>query len=330
MTFRSVPKTHGHLGCLAKKAALAAAELELELDLHHNRSVSIVAEIEDLWGGPGVEASMGKEGILMLAREREDAAAAARRLAFAAARAFNAKAVDCLKSHFGRSWNERWMQAGITGGSLQQPYEPADWLTRLRDHFRSNPQHEHAGFGITAREADRLNTELYQAISEENAAMAARRDARQARDAAFEKLRRRMVGLRAELEQLLEPTDNRWIRFGFRRPVDRHIPEEVEGIEVHDRRDPGGIVVQWERSTGADSYRVSTEVEGSMEGPVEAGIFAGRTVLISGLPPGAEVVVRITARNSAGETRPASARFRLRSAESEARTARFVMGPGAG
>jgi hypothetical protein len=67
---------------------------------------------------------------------------------------------------------------------------------------------------------------------------------------------------------------------------------------------PGQVVVTHGGAPRAVGYRVSWRVKDSDAAPTVAGLFADRTVNLSGLPSGAHVAVSVTARNEAGETRP--------------------------
>ena len=59
-------------------------------------------------------------------------------------------------------------------------------------------------------------------------------------------------------------------------------------------------------SARAFDYRVSWNVQNGSGDSTVVGLFADLAVTLSGLPSGATIVVRVTARNNAGETQPAN------------------------
>jgi hypothetical protein len=212
--------------------------------------------------------------------------------------------VDHLKGYLGRSWNNRWVAAGFTSGSLQLPKDPKSLLLEFRAYFALNAAHESASNGVTAAQANTLAAAIDAALLAEAQANTARDAAVEARDASFDRLRSRIVGLRHELGQILEPDDMRWRAFGFARPIDRRIPKVVTGLIVRPGTVAGEIIVEWPAASGAENYRVVRFVQTVDNEPVEVGLFSDRTVIISGLPSGKTVIVSVTARNPAGETLP--------------------------
>jgi hypothetical protein len=160
--------------------------------------------------------SAGKQGQLNLQRDAYNAAANTRRLAVEAAETFNGNAIDLLKGRLGRNWNP----AGRRRVSLAAPASAARSaaaLLEFRGYFVLHPAHENVATQITAVRADTLATAISDAVHDENAARTARNTAANLRDAAFEQLRSRLVGVRRELEELLEDDDERWVTFGFTR-----------------------------------------------------------------------------------------------------------------
>ena len=199
-----------------------------DIGLKHNDAVAITADFHDLVGlhDAGPEAA-GKEMKLNQARFALIPLAQSRRAAVAEARTFNERAIDLLKSHLGRRWNPNWLAAGFVRASLALPRDPFALLLQLREYLRANPGQEVESIGVTAARADALATAIGASTVAEAHAVAARTAARKARDAAFKKLYKRMVGLHAELKQLLASDDMRWRTFGFARPSDRRRPQAV-------------------------------------------------------------------------------------------------------
>jgi len=273
--------------------------------LHPIRVSKLEGTALDYVGAPGTDPlTAGKRGQLNQKRLALQVAQAIRRNAIDAGRAYNERALDHLKGYLGRSWNNRWVGAGFTGGSLRLPYNPKSLMLEFRAYFALNAAHESASNGVTSAQANTLAAAIDAAQLAEATATTARDLASKARDASLEKLRSRIVGLRGELEQILDPDDMRWRTFGFARPVDRRIPKPVTGLTVRQGTVAGEIIVEWPASVGAENYRVTRLVQTVDTEPVEVGLFSDRMVIINGLPSGKTVIVSVTARNPAGETLP--------------------------
>jgi hypothetical protein len=305
MTIRVIPITHDGLIALSTQCVTGATALGVELDLKTNNAASVSADHYDLVGAPGTDpATAGKRGQLNLKRQAAQAAQAVRRNAINAGRTYNERALDHLKGYLGRSWNNRWVAAGFTAGSLQLPRDPKSLLLEFRAYFALNAAHESPSNGVTAAQANTVALAIDAAFLAEAQANTARDAAVEARDQSLERLRKRIVGLRGELEQVLEPDDIRWRTFGFARPIDRRIPKAVTGLTARQGTVAGEIIVEWPASSGAENYRVLRQVQAVDAEPIEVGLFTDRTVIINGLPSGKTVIVSVTARNPAGETLP--------------------------
>jgi hypothetical protein len=66
------------------------------------------------------------------------------------------------------------------------------------------------------------------------------------------------------------------------------------------------VQVRWEPSSLADNYRVTRQIQGVDPEPVEVGLFADPLAIVTSLPSEATVTIQVSARNSAGETLPAT------------------------
>jgi hypothetical protein len=293
---------------LGHHCVTAASDLAAEVNLKQNNSPAIAADLYDFVGLPGTDpATAGKQGAFNQRRIAVTAAANLRRTAVQQGRDFNAKAVNHLKMFLGRRWNPLWQSVGFTNGSIALPNDPMPLLLKLRPHFIANPTHELAAEEITAAKANTLTLTINAAFNAESTAVAARDNARDARDLSAAKLRSRLVGLRSELEQLLADDDHRWRRLGFTRPIDRRIPAVVTGLTLRPGGVVGEVIVEWQPSVGAQSYRVLRLIQTVDASPLEVGLFNEPMAIISGLPSGKTVVVTVSARNEAGETLPTSA-----------------------
>jgi hypothetical protein len=136
-------------------------------------------------------------------------------------------------------------------------------------------------------------------LSDTSAALEA--TAIQERDEAIRKLRRRLSALRNELTLLLGVDDPRWYQFGFSRPADGRIPAIVEGVEITSSG-AGTLLVRWEAASLAENYRVTRQIQGVDLQPVDVDLFSDLLAIVTGLPSGATVIIRVSARNGAGET----------------------------
>jgi hypothetical protein len=301
-----VPNIIGGIIILAGPSLAGATTHGVALNITHNDAQKIATDYYDVVGQPGAGLSAGKQGQLNQKRIAVTEAENIRRQRIAAGLVFCGNAVDHLKEALGRTWNPRWQAAGFTQGSLAMPRNPVPLLFDLRSYFIANPAQELPAKDLTAADADALATAIENAERDLNLARSARKTAAEARDAAIQKLRRRLVGLRSELDQILDDDDARWLDFGFSRPVDRRIPKAVTGLTLRPGGLTGEIIVEWEPSVGALNYRVLREVLTVDTEPVEVGLFGDRMVIINGLPSGKTVRVSVASRNEAGETLPAS------------------------
>jgi hypothetical protein len=114
-------------------------------------------------------------------------------------------------------------------------------------------------------------------------------------------LRDRLVSLRGELEQLLEDDDGAWYEFGFRRPADGTMPLAVTVLTLTPGT-AGMVLVNWDATSRATSYRVTWKPTGSSGEPAEVGLFPVTECTLTGLPSGTPITIGVTARNESGET----------------------------
>jgi hypothetical protein len=305
MVVQTVPRDETGFVAVCAKCASAITAHAVSLNVKQNDPTAVTTDYYDYVGQPGTDPlTAGKRGQLNQKRQAVKAAEAARRNAFGAGRDFNARAVDHLKGYLGRRWNTRWVAAGFSEGTLRLPRNPVSLLLELRAYFAINTPHELPANGVSAAQANTLALAIAAAELAEGNAIDARNIATKARDESFNRLRDRIVGLRNELEQLMEPDDMRWRTFGFARPIDRRIPKTVTGLTLRAGGQPGEIIVEWPAAIGAENYRVLRQVQTVDNEPIELGLFSDRMVIINGLPSGKTVIVSVTARNPAGETLP--------------------------
>lgn len=252
---------------------------------------------------PPVAAIAGKQPLYVEARVAHAQARAARTAAQEAGLKFAAQAVDTLKGVLGRRWNSQWAGVGFTDGSIAIPSDPLPTLTLLEAHYRTHAEHETAALDLTAVKAELAKQAIVTARAAANAARREEGLAKQARDAAFAKLRMRISLLREELGGLLDDDDPHWYDFGFRRPVDGQTPDLVDSLTLR-LGAPGEVVAEWSRARLADNYRVSWKLADAAPEvePTQVGLFADQQAIITGLPSGVTITVIVTARNGSGES----------------------------
>jgi hypothetical protein len=295
----------------ANHAETGARHHGVAVGLKHNLAGDIQRDKESVYGrrqdplNPDPAAPIGKRAEHAQARAQAADARAALRAALGAGREYCADATDILRPHLGRRWNSKWHAAGFSAGSLRQT-DPVPRLGLFRAYFRLHPEHENAALKLTAAEAD-VQLAAIEAAQSNNADKATlEATAKKERDEAIRQLRRRLSGLRSELDLLLGDDDPRWYQFGFSRPADGRIPAPVFAVNVQPAG-PGALNVRWDRSALADNYRVLRQVRSIDPQPIEVGLFADPLAVISNLPTGATVTILVSARNSAGETQPTEA-----------------------
>lgn len=304
---RSIPRGRADVIAKAAQALEGLQAIGAEVGIELNTAARLAAELADFVGASGEAKGGGKRATFDTARAAQSRSFVARRRAIADGMAFCGMAVDVLKGRLGRRWNGRWLAVGFTH-SLELPRTPVALLISLRSYFRDHPEHEVPAMDVTAARADTLLADIELANSTVLETRQIRGEASKASTAAFAKLRKRLTGLRHELDQLLSRDDERWWRFGFSRPTDTRLPARVEGLEARCVGN-GMAVVQWNRSARAIDYRVQWAPANSTGPATELPLVDGLNVTLEGLPPGATIEVAVSARNEVGDTVPAHVQF---------------------
>jgi hypothetical protein len=307
MTLTTTSKSIASLGTSASAALTGAINLGTVINLEHNDAEAIGTDYHRLFGDPNAavpELRVGKQGEYTEAKSQAIAATAANRLTVKAGQSFFIASIDLLRSSYGRVWNSVWNAAGFTFGSLAVPKNPRSALVEFRAYFLLHPERESVERNVNATRAQALIIQLDAAQQNVAAKEAAKVAAKQARDDAFEKLRARIRDLRGELDLLLDDDDSRWYQFGFRRPIDGHLPLPVEGLTLRAGA-AGEVIAEWLPSSRVLNYRVNRTVIGIDTTPIEVGLFSDLSAAIRPLPSGATVRIEVSSRNASGETVPA-------------------------
>ncbi len=306
----TLPSTIDDIISLGNKALTGAVAIGAGIPLTINTTTAIAANLHDLIGDPATPLVPGKQAKYTAQKTAVKDAYAGARAAKKAGRAFCMLAIDVLKPVLGGQWNTQWNAAGFYLPSLKVPANPTPILIRLREYFNANPAQEVAALNVNATTAQlRLA-----AIQSAELAVAQARDlllSRKAdRDASLSGLRKRLSGLRGELEQRVSAEDGRWYDFGFRRPADGSIPSPVTGIVITPAGS-GQLVVTWEPSARAENYRVTWKPNSSSDPAIDAGLFTDPQAVLSSVPSSVTITVTVSARNSSGETLPTEAAITL-------------------
>ncbi len=294
-------------------AADGAQTFEVEVGLKQNKQSNLRANLEALRGRPagpgGVPAEVpGAKTNWNIAKAAKTAATAALRTAVSNARKLVTACINSLKPVLGNQWNSAWNAAGFTDGSLAVPDNPLTLLQQFRGYYVANPAREVANMnGQTCTAAACLAA--WEAISDAQSASNLKDTeadaAKVALDAEIGASRKRLTGLREELDQLINDSDERWYAFGFEKPSDPSTPEmPVNLVVTIGAEGSRTLIINWDDARRADSYRVRmTRVSDSVE--VVNQIVQDSEFTATNLPAGAEVSITVTARNAAGETQPA-------------------------
>ena len=110
-----------------------------------------------------------------------------------------------------------------------------------------------------------------------------------------------MNDLFKELAQVMPPTDNRWLAFGFNLPGAEATPDQPENVVVT-LIGPNALSVKWKAAARAKYYRVWKKVIGVDTEYMQVGSPADLDFTIEGLPGNSQVEIVVSASNSGGES----------------------------
>ena len=281
--------------------------------LAHNDEPEIRADLNALIGipaGPGgvPPAVPGLKTLWNNSQANKTARTAALRTACSNARVYARTCLRTLMPVLGESWNSQWSTAGFTGGSLAVPANPLTLLLQLRDYYGLNPARETTVQGVactavaceaTAKTITAAETASNQSNTDSGTAYTNFQNGIAAG-------RARLIGLRTELEQLLDDDDDRWYAFGFEKPSDPHTPEVPANLTaVAGAAGSKTVIADWDNARRADNYRLTATLK-SDGSTVASEITADSqfSLTLAAVASGTVVVLTITARNAAGESQP--------------------------
>ena len=301
MASQQIPESYDSLVRLFEDATAGARDHGAAVGLKQNTETVLRPELEAL---TGTAATPGLKAQWNIAKTYKVDMTAVFRTAKDNGRKLAGACVNVLKLRLGGQWNNAWQGAGFGGGSLAIPDNPLTLLQQLRAYFVANPGHEvadlGAGIAATAAACDAAAQTINTASAASNQSNTAAGAAKSQYDAGLRSARKRLMGLRDELDQFLGRDDERWYAFGFDRPNDPEAPEVPEHLVVTPGAPGSGVLfIDWDHARRAESYRVS--VLGSVNSPVVAERLVEESeITLTGLASGQTVHIAVTSRNAKG------------------------------
>jgi hypothetical protein len=221
-----------------------------------------------------------------------------------ASRAFLKSARGFILPHLEGASNETLSAAGFEGGSLAIPTADAavlQMVLRVKNHFTANPTHENAGLNVTAARAGVLAASMAEGIGKVSLKKVALLDATTTRDMHATAVHNDVQTLLSELHVLLDPLDNRWEGFGFKRPGILQAPEVPQNLVIA-MTGPAAVTLKWDKAARGRTYRVWKKVVGVDEDFVVVASITDLDFMLGGLPTGATVQIAVSASNNGGES----------------------------
>jgi hypothetical protein len=118
-------------------------------------------------------------------------------------------------------------------------------------------------------------------------------------------LKERLSSLLSELTHLLDPMDDLWVSFGFKKPGATPTPDVPQGL-VAVLVGPTAASLKWEAAARAEHYRVWKKVIGVDEDLVAVGSPADLDFTLEELPSNATIEIAISAVSNGGESAKSS------------------------
>ena len=297
MAGNTVPYGQGDLLALAEDMADGCHNHEVAIGLLHNKEADVRATILSL---RTTEAAFGA------AKTNRQAAMNTLQASDDAATEFLGNARKVLMSFLGNSWSAAWSITGfpdLSTGVPRTQEKRMNLCASLKIYFTNTPTQEVAGLGVTAALAETR----FQALSTGRDGLAMKDElqaaAKQARDGAFQDLRKRAHDLIAELSALLADDDPRWHAFGLNMPADPNACDPVTALTLA-KGTAGVIVANWPHAVRATRYRPFTQIVGVDTDAQAHDPVHDLSVNLAGFAAGQTVKVYIIAANDAGEAQP--------------------------
>ncbi|MDB6023996.1 MAG: hypothetical protein JWM68_219 [Verrucomicrobiales bacterium] len=210
---------------------------------------------------------------------------------------------DILKPLLGGDYSQAYDVLGLIGSTMIP--RTAEELLVVLDAFKAffvlHPELENEPCNITAARMQVLYDQLLAAETAVNLQVTDVQTRKDLRDAAADKLRRRLRGLIDEMGQSLDPLDPRWLAFGFKMPGAQQTPDVVEGL-IAVLIGPSTSALKWKAPARAEYYRVWMRVVGVDAEPVAVGSPADIDFTLENLPANSTVEISVSAVNNGGES----------------------------
>lgn len=221
-------------------------------------------------------------------------------------RSFATKARDWLEYSLGTSYSLAWSAVGFDNNSLEIPKDAAGLetlLERMYLYFQSNAAQENPDpkVNVTAARAQTFCLALGSAVGNLNSKKQECGTKKSSRNAAKTTLRKRLRGLVNELAQALADNDPRWREFGLNLPAAPNVPAVPQNVQVNTQT-VGEFFITCAPSQYASHYRLFTQRPNLDEEPVLAGSSDEPMFHLTGLTPGTEYEVLVTAVNEGAES----------------------------
>ena len=285
------------------------------IGMKQNRAADVRADLLKLEGDPAAAGgSAANKGSELVYNETKAAVAAGhdalQLILDGTAHKFLLAYRKILVDVHGPAWSPAWASAGFSGPKTALPDSEAGTLALLstaRAYLTAHPELEldlpapHTS--VTAAIALTLHTNVSDARALINTRKGAQQTAGDLRDADVKKLAKRFSGSVGELTQVLGPADGRWEDMGLNIPAHPTVPLSVSSLTLTPAG-PGKLAAEWPHARRASRYRVFIKVAGV---DVDYRFYAKTNdldLILTGLPSGAVVHVRIDSANEAGEAAP--------------------------
>lgn len=210
-----------------------------------------------------------------------------------------------LAALFGPRHNMQWEAAGFRHRSTMVPESLAGrqaLLTGLAGYLTLFPEKESTDMGTTAAICTATHDAVQAARTAVKRSQTQLRAAVVAKRAALKKLRKQMRSLIRELDIVMAKDDPRWQRFGLRVPASPSMPKAVESVTLT-ALGGGAVEVSWPRARHARRYRVQLRRAGAAEFE-NVKTLRGRDTILTSLPVGERLEVRVIAANQLDEAAP--------------------------
>lgn len=210
---------------------------------------------------------------------------------------------EILRFKLGKSFGERWADTGFVQ-SLAIPRSAEELIPlviKLRNYLASNSALEVPDLKVTAAQLTILDEQLMSAVNAVNEHRTIVDNLLNVRNQKVRKLRKRMRDLIAELNQVIGPTDPRWLSFGLNMPGVEEAPEMPENIRVQVSNQTSALIT-FDRPARATYYRIYQRVVDLDAEPVYIGSPTDPNFTAENLRRGATIEFCLQAVNSGGES----------------------------